>query len=218
LSVVIPCHNDQQHIAEAVTSALEQSRPPDEVIVVDDGSTDASADRLAPFADRLTLLRQPNRGVAAARNAGVAAATGELIAFLDGDDRWPPQSLARRIEALTAAGADLAFGRVRQCRGLADSDAFAVGPEIPGRLAGALLIRHDLFDRVGGFDETLATAETIDWVARAQEAGAREAWCDAVVLYRRLHDTNMMRLTPGTERTRLSVLRSTLARRRAAIC
>ena len=79
-----------------------------------------------------------------------------------------------------------------------------------------MLVRRDAFNRVGRFDETLWTAETVDWVARAQELGVREVRCDSLVLFRRIHGANMMLTNAARDRDRISVLRSALARRRAA--
>ncbi|MDE8344076.1 MAG: glycosyltransferase family A protein [Acidocella sp.] len=93
-SVIIPLFNKAPHIAVAVSSALAQSLPPDEIIVVDDGSTDNGAAAVANLTDRrIILIRQSNQGVSAARNAGVAAARSSHVAFLDADDAWLPQHL-----------------------------------------------------------------------------------------------------------------------------
>jgi len=102
VSVVITTYNQAQYIAETILSALNQTYRPREVIVVDDGSTDETGARLAPFRDRVVLVRQDNQGVAGSRNTGVRRATGELIAFLDGDDLWEPDKLAVQFAAYQA--------------------------------------------------------------------------------------------------------------------
>jgi glycosyltransferase involved in cell wall biosynthesis len=102
VSVVITTYNQAQHIAETVLSALNQTYSHREVIVVDDGSTDETGARLAPFRDRVVLIRQENQGVAGSRNTGVRCARGELIAFLDGDDLWEPDKLAVQVAAYQA--------------------------------------------------------------------------------------------------------------------
>lgn len=211
LGVVVACHDQAAYVGAAINSILGQTRVPDEIIVVDDGSRDGSADVVRGFGNRVRLIVQPNRGAAAARNTGVAAATGELLAFLDADDLWPATSVACRLENLAGTGAELVFGRVRQWRGADDCD----GPAIPGRLAGAMLIRRAAFDRVGGFDERYRTAETIDWLARADEAGIVQANCDAVVLIRRIHGENLMIRSVAPAADSLRVLRSAVTRRRA---
>src|SRR5438105_3162891 len=95
-SVVIPCFNAARHIAATLKSAVEQSRPPAEVIVVDDGSSDRSAAVAEAFGPPVKVLRQKNQGAAVARNRGVLEAVGEWIAFLDDDDEWNP----KRLEAV----------------------------------------------------------------------------------------------------------------------
>lgn len=102
VSVVITTYNQAQYIAETVLSALNQTYRHLEVIVVDDGSTDQTEARLAPFRERVALVRQENQGVAASRNTGVRSAKGELIAFLDGDDLWEPDKLAVQVAAYQA--------------------------------------------------------------------------------------------------------------------
>ncbi len=100
VSVVIPTYNRALHLGAAIESALGQTYRPLEVIVVDDGSTDGTADVVATFGSDVRYLHQPNGGVAAARNLGLRHARGEFIAFLDSDDRWQPWKLAAQVELL----------------------------------------------------------------------------------------------------------------------
>lgn len=102
VSVVITTYNQAPYVVETVLSALNQTYRNREVIVVDDGSTDDTVARLAPYRDRVVLVRQENQGVAASRNTGVRSAKGELIAFLDGDDIWEPNKLAVQVAAYEA--------------------------------------------------------------------------------------------------------------------
>jgi glycosyltransferase involved in cell wall biosynthesis len=102
VSVVITTYNQAQYVTETVLSALNQTYRQREIILVDDGSTDDTSARLAPFRDSVTLVRQDNQGVAASRNTGVRAAKGELIAFLDGDDLWEPDKLTVQVAAYQA--------------------------------------------------------------------------------------------------------------------
>src|SRR5262245_24730960 len=98
VSVVIPTFNRAHLITGAIESVLAQTLPPLEIIVVDDGSTDDTPERLAPYLDRIVFLGQENRGVSAARNAGIQAARGNLIAFLDSDDVWHPRKIEIQAE------------------------------------------------------------------------------------------------------------------------
>lgn len=100
VSAIIPAFNCAAFIGQAVQSILDQFHRDLQVIVIDDGSTDDIDDALAPFRDRIDLIRQPNRGVAEARNAGLRAARGDLIAFLDADDWWFPARLSAQLAAL----------------------------------------------------------------------------------------------------------------------
>ena len=99
VSIVIPVYNGQETIARAIDSALAQSFGGEcEVIVVNDGCTDSTAQILAAYGNRIQIVEQPNRGLAAARNAGIRVAKGEYIAFLDADDVWLPHKLAATVE------------------------------------------------------------------------------------------------------------------------
>jgi glycosyltransferase involved in cell wall biosynthesis len=102
ISVVIPTYNREVLLGRAIESALGQRRPGAEVLVIDDGSTDGTERVLARYTGRLRAIRQENRGGAAARNRGVAEAEGDWIAFLDSDDFWPPDYLARMADAVRA--------------------------------------------------------------------------------------------------------------------
>lgn len=109
VSVVIPTYNRSRQVMEAVHSVLDQTWSDCEVIVVDDGSDDETAQVLDVFGDRIRYIKTENRGVAAARNRGVREARGEWLAFLDSDDLWNPTKIERQMEALQAVGADVCF-------------------------------------------------------------------------------------------------------------
>lgn len=100
ISVVIPAYNARAYIGRTIESVLRQTHPPSEIIVVDDGSTDNTAEVIRGFAGRVKLIEQANAGASAARNAGIEAATGDWIAFLDGDDEWLDQRLEKQADYL----------------------------------------------------------------------------------------------------------------------
>lgn len=196
VSVVIPVFDAERYLAEAIESVLGQTRPPREVIVVDDGSTDASLAVARRFEPAVRCLAQEHRGIGAARNAGLSAATGALLAFQDADDVWRPDKLARQVDALLAEPeADLAWGLVEEF----------VSPELPedvqqglrcrpgplaAQIPGALLVRRSAFDRVGPFDPAWRVGEFLDWYARALDLGLREVVVRHLVLRRRIHGAN----------------------------
>jgi glycosyltransferase involved in cell wall biosynthesis len=131
VSVIIPTYNCAPYVAAAVESALAQTYRPLEVIVVDDGSTDGTAAVLRPYAGRIVALRQANGGAAAARNAGIGRARGEVLAFLDADDLWLPGKLERQVSVLRRhPKVDLVF--TDGCTFARDGD---VHPSILGHLS-----------------------------------------------------------------------------------
>jgi glycosyltransferase involved in cell wall biosynthesis len=219
LSVIIPCRNAAAYLAAALASVRSQSLLPDEIIVVDDGSTDASA-AIAAAVPGVRLHLQPPLGIGAARNAGLLLSAGAVIAFLDADDLWPPDSLRLRMRALEAdPGLDGVCGLVEQFftpeldqRAHSRPQAAAM----TARLAGAMLLRRRAFERVGGFDATLALGDTLDLAARMDEAGLRIAAIDHIVLRRRIHRANTVLTQRGRQGDYLKVLKAALDRRRAA--
>jgi glycosyltransferase involved in cell wall biosynthesis len=212
VSVVMPVFNTASFVGEAIESVLSQDGGTVlELIVVDDGSTDGSAELVTKF-DGVRLLRhRQNRGIGAARNTGVREAKGQFLAFLDADDLWPQGSLNARMAVLDAdPECDAVAGRVIQ---------FGAGRPDPepesGFLAGNVLIRREAFDRAGEFDETLRVGEFIDWYARAVDAGLGFRQIETLSLRRRIHGSNTM-LGIGKEPLDYTrVLRQALARRRA---
>ena len=197
ISVIIPAYNAERYLSAAIDSVLAQTRPADEIIVVDDGSNDGTSRVEEVYRGQVRWLRQANQGSAAARNRGVAAASGELLAFLDADDLWVPEKLAWQMEALNAKPhPEMVFGMVQQF----------ISPEIPeetrrglsapaepmaGRVAGAMLARRRVFELTGGFDARLRMGEFIEWYMRATDLGLKSVILSQVVLHRRLHDANL---------------------------
>jgi glycosyltransferase involved in cell wall biosynthesis len=221
VSVIVPARNAERHLREALCSALEQDPPPLEVIVVDDGSTDATAALAESLGQPVRVLRQPPAGIGAARNRGVSAARGEIVGFLDADDRWAPGALAARLRGFQSSGApDLVWGRVRHFISPDLDSQAAAGLYCPpdaavAHLAGGLLVRRAALEQVGPFATDVRVGEFIDWVLRSREAGLAEALVDDVVLWRRVH--------PGSHTARnrdalsdvAHVLKASLDRRRA---
>jgi glycosyltransferase involved in cell wall biosynthesis len=223
VSVVIPVHDGARHLAEAIESALAQEGPAVEVVVVDDGSTDASASMARSYAPDVRLLEREHAGPAAARNAGIAAARGTHIAFLDADDLMPRWAIAARLEegGSVRAPADLVWGRVR-CfvspeLGPAEAARLACPPgPVPGRIGGGLLIRRAACTALGPMPTHLRVGEFIAWAARAPELDLREREVEDVVLHRRLHRGNMGRGRPEARGDYARLLKEMLDRRRGA--
>jgi len=198
VDVVIPVHDGARYLGTAIDSVLAQrGGPPCRVVVVDDGSTDDSAALAAAYGPPVTLVRQPWSGAAAARNRGIAESRAALLAFLDADDLWPADSLARRHAALVAEPRlEAVFGQVEQfvCERLApDVRARLHCPPglQPGYLLGAMLARASVFERFGRLDSSLGAADFIAWFAAARDHGLANGMIDDLVLRRRLHDANL---------------------------
>ncbi len=196
VSAIVPVYEGERYLADAIRSILDQARPPDEVIVIDDGSTDGSAAIAEGFGPPVRCERRPHGGIGAARTAGLALARGERIAFLDADDLWLPEKLDRQGAALDAEPAiDMVFGHVRQFLSPDLDDGarrrFRCPPDpAPGYVAGAGLFRRSAFERVGPFETCWRVGEFVSWYRRAVDAGLRSALLPDLVLLRRIHATN----------------------------
>ena len=175
ISVVIPTYNREKLVSNAINSVLQQTLPVSEIIVVDDGSVDGTKEVLSDFGDKIVYIYQENGGIAAARNTGIRAATGDWIAFLDSDDIWVEEKIQKQVDALTSSGADVC------CSGHKtnlNDKYYTLAPDL---LLGehhyysdalnfifrqsnhpfvqSMLIKKSLIIRLGFFDETLAYAE-----------------------------------------------------------
>lgn len=217
ISVVIPMYNAALFIGEALASVAAQTRPVRQVIVVDDGSTDGSAEIVArqPW---VTLIRQPHRGIAAALNAGFDRADGVLLAFLDADDRWVQNKTECQLAALVAdPGLDMVFGLARRFLMLPDGTERVIDT-LPGVSRHGGLYRREVFTRFGRFAADGDPGhDFLAWFARAHDGGARWRTLDHVVFERRIHDANYGRFQRELQRKAyFASLREMLARRRAA--
>lgn len=214
ISVVIPAYNAAKFLHASLRSVLEQDYRPLEIIVVDDGSTDETAELARSFRPLVLLLVQPHTGAGAARNTGVAAARGRLLAFLDADDLWTPQAPARLANALSRdPHLDLVYGQVIEFRQDLAGQVFE-SPPVAGMLPGATLICKSAFDRVGGFRTDLRVGEFIDWGARARELNLNIAILPEPVLRRRIHGENTGVRERNGRADYATVVRDALQRRR----
>jgi glycosyltransferase involved in cell wall biosynthesis len=220
VSVIIPVYNAARYLPAALASVAAQTHAPVEVIVVDDGSTDDSAAVAAQ--PGVQVLRQANAGPAQARNAGLAVARGELIAFLDADDEWLPHKLATQVAYLAAhPEAGYVLCRMRTVYedefthpAAFNSAHFAGEPRAP--LPSALLVRAATLAAVGPFDVALRAAEDFDWFARAHDRGIGEGLVDEVLFIKRMHGTNLSLDVPLNHRNMFLALQRSIARKRGA--
>jgi glycosyltransferase involved in cell wall biosynthesis len=221
VSVVIPVRDCARFIAQAIESVAAQTLPVLETIVVDDGSGDGSGE-VAARLPKVRVIRQEGRGVSAARNRGIAEARGDHVAFLDADDLWRPEKVERQLAALAARpGAGFSVcretylydeGQTRPCWITDEMAAERYLAFIPS----ALVATRECLARVGGFDESRAYGEDVDWFVRAHEIGYRGAHDERSLVFRRVHRTNTMHRAPRAKPAILSVIAASIARRRAA--
>ena len=223
VSVIIPTHNRRALVCEAVASIQAQRAVACEIIVVDDGSTDNTAAALRASAPDIRYMRQAQRGVAAARNAGVRCAAGEWLAFLDSDDVWRPDKLARQL-AYHASRPELGASqtgeiwirngvRVNPCRHhrKPDGDVFAASLVRCVVSPSAVLLRRELFDELGGFDETLEVCEDYDLWLRLGVHHVVGLLDEPLVVKRGGHADQLSRRHWGMDRFRVAALMKLLA-------
>jgi glycosyltransferase involved in cell wall biosynthesis len=205
VSVIIPTRNRSWCLPEAVDSVLSQTYENLELIVVDDGSTDDTPALLARYGSRLRCLRQTNRGVSAARNRGLPAANGTLIAFLDSDDIWQPEKLTRQVEFFNRQPA----AKICQTEETWIRRGVRVNPKRRHRKPSgwifeaslalclvspsAVMMRRELLEEMGGFDESLPACEDYDLWLRVSLRYPIHLIDEPLVIKRGGHDDQLSR-------------------------
>ncbi len=220
ISVIIPTYNYGRFLSEAVDSALVQSYPALEIIVVDDGSTDDTPRIVSAYGDRICTIRQDNQGVGAARNAGMAAARGEYIAFLDSDDIWKPEKLEREIalfeadpglglvhcgaESFDNAGKTLSI-LMSGMEGWVAPELLRLDREVITAPGSATLVPKRVADEIGGFDPRLQPSEDWDFCYRIA-VRYRVGFVPEVLVRYRLHGKGIHLNIPKMENGMLMAL------------
>jgi glycosyltransferase involved in cell wall biosynthesis len=223
VSVVVPAWNVEAYVGEALASLLREPGIRAEIVVVDDGSTDATAARVEAVAaaePRVRLLRQPNAGVARARNVGLAAAGGDFITFLDADDICYPgrierqwRKLADAPDAIAVVGEMLLFERLDAAL---QPVAGTRSVRVPGISLTTALFRRAAFERYGPLDESLRAAEDLDFFLRLIETKARLLYEPELAIFYRRHAGNMTNAHDKITRAVIQAIQRSLARRRLA--
>lgn len=225
VSVIVPTYNRRELLARAIDSILAQTVPVDEIIVVDDGSSDGTEQMLAArYGDRIHHVWQANAGVSVARNRGMAMANGSYIALLDSDDLWHPDKNARQLEWLERhPDYDMVLCDVERV----DADGHPLGVlrrrdtiredgrvlrwliHDPALVPASMMMRRRVYKRIGGFDESLRTAEDLEYhlrIARHFQIGVIE---ETLVVAMRDHDG--LSALPTTNDDYVRVMEETLA-------
>jgi glycosyltransferase involved in cell wall biosynthesis len=183
--------NAAEHIGAALESVLAQDWRPLEVVVVDDGSTDGTAEAVRSFPD-VVYLRQENQGPAAARNAAAAASRGAFVANLDSDDLLPPTRVSLQATYLLEhpeAGA--VFGRQEWLNAPSWMARDSVYGDIDGIPLSSVMFRREVFVELGGYDSAFEPSEDMDLVVRMRERGIAYAVLPEIVLYRRYDESSL---------------------------
>jgi len=210
ISAIIPTYNRSRTVRSAIDSVLNQTYSPIEIIVVDDGSTDDTSDRLRDYGTKIRLIHQCNAGASAARNAGVRASSGSIVAFLDSDDIWLPKKIEKQVAALQAAGTSVCCcvsnmalnfhdgrtGTSFQSAGLLPFHAEGAWLNVAEVLATrflmfnqAVAIRRNAFDIVGGFDDKLKVLEDYDLALRLAVCGPWVFVSEPLVVWKQSEDS-----------------------------
>ena len=220
ISVILPVKNGERWLGEAIESVLAQAYPRLELIVVDGHSEDRSAE-IARFYPEVTCIEQEGDGLAEAWNQGVQMSRGELIAFLDSDDRWTPAKLEAQVDLLERrpelAGA---IGMARFFLSPGATPPPGMRPHLlegehVARMPGALLVRRGVFDSVGDFDPAYQLALDVDWFARVKDAGFEIVPVGQLVLEKRFHAANLSHSEPDRyHREMVRAMRDSAARQR----
>jgi len=213
VSVVVPMFRAVPLVAEAIESILAQTVPVAQIIAVEDGPSDGSADFVESRFPQVRVVRKYHGGLADTLNHGLALVRTELVAFLDHDDRWVPRKTAAQVESLAAdSSLDMVFCHAEQF--VSTDEGERVIALLPAIAKSGGLFRMDAMRRVGPFG---GGHDFLDWYARAMEAGLRYSVLDEVLFQRRIHENNMGVKHKGDQtRGYLHTLKSMLDRRRKA--
>jgi glycosyltransferase involved in cell wall biosynthesis len=223
VTAAIPVRDGETYLAEAIESVLGQTRPCDQVIVVDNGSTDRSAEIAAGFGPRIEIVSEPRPGIGAARNAALRVARGDFLAFLDADDVWEVEKTVLQLAAFEAEPQlQLVFGHVRQfvSPDLPDEDAerlrVPADPQ-PGQHIGAMLARREAIEAIGQWREDVRVSDGLTFFLRARELGLAQTMLAETVMQRRVHGSNHSLSNRDQRREFAFHLKRSLDRRRGGL-
>ena len=224
--MVVPARDAEEHLGASLESVLGQTHAPLEVIVVEDGSEDSTAELARSFGERVRVLQfERGLGPAAARNRGVAATRGEMIAFNDSDDLWHPQKLERQLRCFAMnPRLDCCFTHLELFwdEGAAWEEAAvrerapARADDVPGYAAITLLARRSAFERVGDLEEDRRHSDVVEWVLRARELGVEIEVLEEVLVRHRRRPGSLSRDVDRGAGEFLALVRERIERRRRA--
>jgi glycosyltransferase involved in cell wall biosynthesis len=217
LSVIVPAFNAERFLRQAIDSVLAQAWPKLEILVVDNGSTDATGAIARSYGAPVRCLESLPPGQPATSNTGVRHATGDWLAFIDADDLWAPGKLSRQFQEFEQdPDLEAVFGHAVNFTGAVPTADGCAAEEMPAPLPGTMLIRCEAFHRVGYYDESFTVGSIMDWYLRARELSLRMRILPDVLLYRRVHDDNLGSRHKDRRADYVHILKAALDRRRKA--
>jgi glycosyltransferase involved in cell wall biosynthesis len=219
VSVVIAVRNGERFLAQALDSVMAQNLPAHEIILVDGESTDSTVPIACRY-EKVRVITQPGKGIANAYNSGISAATGDMVAFLSHDDLWTPDKLSLQTRALLDApelgyvtalakffieeGSEVPYGFRRE---------LLQGSHV-AHIMETLMARRETFSTVGPFDESLSTAEDVDWFSRAKDKAVPSAVVPHALLKKRIHGNNISLNVDANNRNLMQAIRQSVLRKR----
>jgi glycosyltransferase involved in cell wall biosynthesis len=220
VSVIIPVYNSELYLEESIRSVLAQTYQPLEILIINDGSTDGSESVARKFTQQTIYLYQSNQGAAAARNRGIKKSSGEFLAFLDADDLWESDKIAKQMDILEQeANLDMVFGNVFQfisedTKSVSRARLDEADQILPGYVPGTILIRKKAFLKVGLFSTAWKVGEFIDWYLKAMETGLNPVMLPDIVMRRRIHSSNLGIRLKDMRNDYVKIVKASLDRRR----
>lgn len=215
VSIIIPYYEGQAFISETLTSLFDQDYKNIEIILVNDGSSQESLAVLIPYHDRITIIHQENRGVAAARNTGLRNASGSIIGLIDQDDLWPSHHISHLLTYLTTENYGFVRGHTEAFELLPDGTRISSGRVFLPVLVGSALYTRQTIDTVGFFDETMHQGDDFDWNIRLDETGIPwKELPETMLLYRKHGNNHSLTADEYVKKGIMLTIRKKLARAR----
>lgn len=220
ISVIITVYNYEKFLAEAIESVLDQTYPPSQIIVVNDGSSDKSAAVAESFMPQVTVIHQSNQGISGAKNRGVKEAWGNYLTFIDADDIWVKDKLRDQMAVFEKdENVEAVFGHARQFYSPDIPDEIrakiVIRKEIlPAFLPSSMLIKRQAFMKVGLFSQQWTSAVDQEWYMRAVDIGLNTVLLPQILFLRRIHENNHGRRMKHHRKDRLYILKEAIERRR----
>jgi glycosyltransferase involved in cell wall biosynthesis len=223
VSVIIPVYNGDRYLKESIESVLAQDYQPLEIIIIDDGSTDNSANIAKSFGEKITYYYQENTGHGGAINYGVELAKGDYLAFLDADDLWEKNKLNPQMKVmLNEPEIDIVSGMVQQffspeLEQESRAKIYCEPELMKGYVIGTMMIKKNIFRQIGKLNENYKFGSFIDWFINASDSKLNIKFLPELVLKRRLHKTNSTIVSPQNRSDYTKIIKKVLDRRRGKI-